>query len=604
MDDPFGQRYNIGIDVGGTNTDGVLYDPVGKRILSLVKLPTGHFSYANSIEKSLAALIGNIGGKPGKIASLNISTTVSTNALLEGKGEQSNLILIGFDKYPHIISDIEGTISPLSVLKVSGGHTGWGKEREPLDLASVENFIKGRQGELFTVSAIYSPRNPAHETAVKKILLANGSGHVTCSHELSYSRLNSVKRTVTAYLNTSLVPLAGRLIDDIIYAAKKYGLSCPVMFLRSDSTLVPSDWCRMFPIEMIYSGPAASLKGARCISGEGPGGTFIVADIGGTSTDIGMMCEGRAVFSEEGAKIGTYRTMIPSLDIMSIALGGDSRVDICETGDIKIGPERSCPLCMSAKNLGLQQETVINDFLGDPVHAEKIRITEADRCSKPRMSGDGGNMSGPARWTRMGYSYTPTDAFNTMQLSDVGDPEISKAASCLRAQKAGGTGFDIAQGVSLKAHSILESSIKEYCAEWREVPRVYVGTPAKVFAELAVKSGAEIMVPEEFGVAGAVGAAASSIELACRVFIMHSFSEESFTAFLPKSTISSGDFPKLLEEAENAVKIYLGSLADKMGFSAVRIVIDKKFSYAGHEENLSTLLSLSMECRALVKDEQ
>ncbi len=100
-------------------------------------------------------------------------------------------------------------------MKVRGGHTGWGKERESFDPRAVENFAKDHRGELFTVSSMYSPRNPRHETAAKEILLANGSGHVTCSHELSYSKLNSVKRTVTAYLNTSLVPVANRLLDDI-----------------------------------------------------------------------------------------------------------------------------------------------------------------------------------------------------------------------------------------------------------------------------------------------------------------------------------------------------------------------------------------------------
>ncbi|MDD3964303.1 MAG: hydantoinase/oxoprolinase N-terminal domain-containing protein, partial [Synergistaceae bacterium] len=215
MSDKGSPRYNIGIDVGGTNTDGVLYDCIEKRIAASVKIPTVHSSYARAIESSLKALIGGCDDKSSEVASLNISTTVSTNALLEGRGAPSNLVLIGFDRYPHIVSDIEKMISPLSLLKVRGGHTGWGKERESFDSEAVKNFVKKREGELFTVSSFYSPRNPEHETAAHRILLSNGSGHVTCSHELSYSKLNSVKRTVTAYLNTSLVPVANRLLDDI-----------------------------------------------------------------------------------------------------------------------------------------------------------------------------------------------------------------------------------------------------------------------------------------------------------------------------------------------------------------------------------------------------
>ncbi|MBP9559953.1 MAG: hypothetical protein KBE18_05545 [Synergistaceae bacterium] len=225
MSDKGGPRYNIGIDVGGTNTDGVLYDCIEKKIAASVKIPTVHSSYAKAIESSLKALIGDCGNKSSEVASLNISTTVSTNALLEGKGEPSNLILIGFERYPHIVSDVEMTIKPLSLLKVRGGHTGWGKERDSFDREAVESFVKKRTGELFTVSSLYSPRNPEHETAARRVLLSNGSGHVTCSHELSYSKLNSVKRTVTAYLNTSLIPVANRLLDDINTVVKKHKLS-------------------------------------------------------------------------------------------------------------------------------------------------------------------------------------------------------------------------------------------------------------------------------------------------------------------------------------------------------------------------------------------
>ncbi len=596
-------KFNIGIDVGGTNTDCVLYDYIGRRILSSVKLPTVHSSYANAIEGVLSALTRSLGSGISEAASLNISTTVSTNALLEGKGEPSNLILIGFNRYPHIVADIEDVVEPLSLLKISGGHTGWGKEREPLDISAVENFVKDRRGELFTVSSLYSPRNPEHETAVKKILISGGSGHVSCSHELSYSRLNSVKRTVTAYLNTSLVPLTERLIDDILSVTKKYGLSCPVMFLRSDSTLVPAEWCRRFPIEMIYSGPAASLRGAASLAVGEDFEDFIAADIGGTSTDIGRVHKGRPAFSEEGAKIGSYKTMIPSLDVLSIALGGDSGVEIRGTDDIKIGPVRFVPLCMEEENRTISSGRYPrcnseNDLYG-PRPSQNI---DAPVSSQQDLSWE--EMSRPKRRTESRYSYTLTDAFNTLGLSRVGDTKKSKAASLHMGGKVPAAGTDIALKVGLKANRILESSIVEYTSKCGVLPRLYVGMPGKVFAKLGGMEGQKIIVPEEGPVAGALGAAASSVELSCRSFIMHSFADEKFTAFLPESTKSSDDFQMLLEEAERDVTIYLGTLAGKMGYPEARIVIDKKFSYAGDKKNISALLSLSIECRAFVNNAQ
>ena len=604
-----GPRYNIGIDVGGTNTDGVLYDCVKKKIAASVKIPTIHYSYAKAIESSLKALIGRCGNNSSKIVSLNISTTVSTNALLEGNGEPSNLILIGFERYPHIVADIQMKINPLSLLKVRGGHTGWGKERESFDYEAVENFVKNREGELFTISSIYSPRNPEHETAAKRILLLNASGHVTCSHELSYSKLNSVKRTVTAYLNTSLVPLANRLFDDISSVVKKHKISCPVMFLRSDSTLVPSEWCRKFPIEMIYSGPAASLRGAFFIAGGDRESSFIVADIGGTSTDIGRIENGKTVFSEEGAKIGSYRTMIPSLDVMSIALGGDSRIEISRTKEIRVGPERSVPLCGASEESGLSADVIIDDlmrcsadesettdFLNDGGNDQSANIKAPSVHVKPRP-GKSEDLCGPSmnKWLTKNFSYTPTDAFNTMGLSAVGNTEISKAASDMLGKIYGKAGFYLAEQVSLKASSMLEHSIKEYlsmCA----LPRVYVGTPAAVFAKLRKNKGHEITVPCNYNVAGAAGAAVSSMELSCKVFIMHSFSDDSFTAFLPEKTVSSGNFQELLNEAEKVGKRYLSKLAEKMGYPQTKISINKNFSYVGPTDNIA---SLSIEFRAV-----
>ncbi|MFA6892840.1 MAG: hydantoinase/oxoprolinase family protein [Synergistaceae bacterium] len=619
MSDKGGPRYNIGIDVGGTNTDGVLYDCIEKKIAASVKIPTVHSSYAKAIEGSLKALIGDCGNKSSEVASLNISTTVSTNALLEGKGEPSNLILIGFERYPHIVSDVEMTIKPLSLLKVRGGHTGWGKERDSFDREAVESFVKKRTGELFTVSSLYSPRNPEHETAARRVLLSNGSGHVTCSHELSYSKLNSVKRTVTAYLNTSLIPVANRLLDDINTVVKKHKLSCPVMFLRSDSTLVPSEWCRKFPIEMIYSGPAASLRGASFIAGEDRQSSFIVADIGGTSTDIGRIENGRAVFSEEGARIGSYKTMIPSLDIMSVALGGDSKIKFSEAEEITVGPERAVPLCRVSEETGITACDVIGRLMKSFANEnDTTGFLINDGWDDP--SGDIGDFPGNAKplpfiaedlyraglekWLTKEFSYTPTDAFNTMGLSNVGDLEISKTASYVIAKKHRMASFDFARQISVKTNSVLEYSIKDYACRCQPLPRIYVGTPAKVFVKLGEKDGIDITVPENFDVAGAAGAAVSSMEFSCSVFIMHSFSDDSFTAFLPETTVSSCNFQELLNEAEEAGKRYLSKLAEKMGYPETRIIIDKNFNYVGPTENIVSLLSLSMDFRALVDTAQ
>lgn len=552
-------RYNIGIDVGGTNTDGVLYDCFEKRIAASVKVPTTHASYAHGIENSLRVLLASSPNGAGSIVSLNVSTTLSTNAILEGKTAPSNLILAGFKKYPHIVSEIEKTICPSAILKVKGGHTGWGMEREPLDIGAIIDFVKDRPGEPFTVSSYYSSRNPEHEIKAREILLSHGAGHVTCGHELSYSKLNSVKRTVTAYLNTSLVPITGKLLNDLSSVSKRMQLACPIMFLRSDSTLVPAEWCAKFPIEMIYSGPAASLRGISHLAEEGSRGICIVADIGGTSTDIGRIENGRGVFSKGGATIGSYRTMIPSLDILSIALGGDSRITLADDGDVRIGPERSLPICMTPREPGLSGGQL------------------ADGC------------------------LTPTDIFNVLGLASTGDPEASAAALSLFEKSTYG-GAGAAVKISDKVHRMLEDSIIRYLPGGGRLRRMYAGAPAGAFAGLSDDSEAEVTVPVNGDVAGAVGAAVSSVEFSCRIFIMRDFDDNNFTAFLPCGVVSSENFSELFKTAKMEAEIYLLELAKSMGYSHATVTAEEAFVYAGRVKDETTLLSVSIESRALPRE--
>lgn len=260
------RKCTIGIDVGGTNTDTVICDNASGSVLSCLKIPTRHFDYEGTLSQSIGSILKSSGISPESVSSLNISTTLSTNAILENKLAPVNLILIGFSRYPHVIKEIETYLKPYRSLFLKGGHTGWGREREPFTPYPLENFVSEHKGELFAVSSFYSSRNPEHEVAARRIIAQNGGGKVTCGHELTRSKLNSVKRTITAYLNSALIPLTSKLIRGIESVAAEHRIDAPVMFVRSDSSLVSSEWCSNFPIETIFSGPAASLRGALKIA--------------------------------------------------------------------------------------------------------------------------------------------------------------------------------------------------------------------------------------------------------------------------------------------------------------------------------------------------
>ena len=624
----------IGIDVGGTNTDAVLYDDLSGSIKADVKIPTAHEDYERSIEDAVKSLLDNSGTGGSEITSMNISTTLSTNALLERRGAPVNLILIGFRSYPHIVKEIESVIKPDELLHVSGGHTGWGKRKEALDEAAIESFAKKHRKELFAISSLYSPRNPEHEIKAKDIVISEGCVGITCGHELAHSRLNSVKRTLTAYLNSALMPVTDKLIFGIENVAKKHGLTCPLMFLRSDSSLVSSDWCRKFPLETIFSGPAASVRGARILSGLTNNESITVIDMGGTSTDIGHIENGRAVFSEEGAAVGSYRTMIPSLDIKTIALGGDSFVKIDEGGDILIGPDRSLPLCRASalehicpdSLKSVLSELILNGqsnlhFIIKPSKVDELKLSGAEldlavflknrpvlfeeifdhMLSLGFTHKEAEKIIDQAR--RKGVvadcAYTPTDALVAAGNADIGDREISSMASDLFAASMHISSAEFAERVRMRVAQLLESAVSADQEDRSQNMRVYVGTPVKAFVSNTANEK-NCIFPDKGEVASAVGAAASSLDLSCSVSILHRFSDEVYTAFLPQATISSHNLEELMHESEERIKNYILEQAEAMGYANADVRIEHSFYYLDKVQSPATLASVSLECKAFV----
>ena len=605
----------IGIDVGGTNTDAVLYDSSSASAAACIKIPTRHNDYASSVTDAIGLLLTS-GVDKRDLLSINISTTLSTNAILENKGTPVNLVLIGFKRYPHICREILAQIKPASILYAAGGHTVWGERREALDEAAVAEFAAAHRGELFAVSSIYSTRNPEHETRAKELLVKEGCA-VTCGHELARSRLNAVKRTITACLNSSLIPLTERLISGIRSAAVKNGLNMPIMFLRSDSSLVSSEWCLRYPIETVFSGPAASVRGGRLLAMD-DSAALVIADMGGTSTDIGAVDGGRAVFTDEGAIVGGYRTMIPSLDINTIALGGDSFVRGGADG-ITVGPHRALPLCrvrgflpdMSGELDRLLRESEKSrrapEFIAAAKSVGRLErgIFFADDAVKKLISRGAAEKAARdalAEAVRIGAAvecaFTPTDALNVLGLANSGEAEDSRTAERIFA----GMGCqDAARKVRAYVQNKLSSSMDAKAEGLYGALRVCVGAPVAAFAPQS-SIGRECLVPGNRSVAGAVGAAASSHELTCIVSIARSFSDESFTAFLPTETIVSKDIDNIIAKTELLLEAHMSEQARQMGCADFDIRFERSFVYLGKEKTPGALSSVVLTGKVLVRN--
>ena len=163
---------------------------------------------------------------------------------------------------------------------------------------------------------------------------------VSASHQLS-AKLNGPKRAMTALLNARLVGMIDRLIGRAEDVLKTLGVTAPMMVVRGDGALISAEQARERPIETILSGPAASLVGARWLTGADHA---LVSDIGGTTTDVALLRGGRPSLDPAGARVGPFRTMVEAVAMRTIGLGGDSCVDMVQGGldhAVRLGPQRS-----------------------------------------------------------------------------------------------------------------------------------------------------------------------------------------------------------------------------------------------------------------------
>jgi len=350
----------LGIDTGGTYTDAVLVDQSTGTVIAGAKALTTYHDLSVGIGEAVAAVFAGGVITPADVRLVGLSTTLATNAIVEGRGSPVCLMLIGYD--PGLIQKygFERDLVTQDVVYLRGGHNGEGDEAEPLDEAAAREAILARrdQVEAFAISGYFGVRNPVHELRVRALVeeltasVAGGPLPVTCGHELT-SRLNSVRRATTVALNARLIPLLRDLIATVRRTLDEMGVVAPLMVVKGDGSLVRAGWAMRRPIETILSGPAASVVGAWHLAGSGDpstgsGQSVWVVDVGGTTTDIAALYGGRPRVNPEGAQVGRWRTMVEAVDAHTVGLGGDSLVTLDADRRLTIGPRRVVPLCLLA----------------------------------------------------------------------------------------------------------------------------------------------------------------------------------------------------------------------------------------------------------------
>lgn len=350
--------YLLGVDTGGTYTDAVIIENEERVIASAKSLTTRH-DLAEGIGKAVGAVLTTSGVDPADISMASLSTTLATNALVEGQGGRVALVYIGFKESDLEKHGLSAALKGDPAVILQGGHNHAGGQAHPMDEAALRDWLGSLTGvSAFAVAAQFATRNPAHETRAAEIIRDVTGAPVSASHQLS-AKLNGPKRALTAVLNARLIGMIDRLINRAEWTLRDQGITAPMMVVRGDGALVSADQAREKPIETILSGPAASIVGARWMT---QAENALVSDIGGTTTDVALLRNGRPAIDPAGAQVGPFRTMVEAVAMRTTGLGGDSEVHFIAEGlkgGVTLGPRRVLPISLVAH----EASEIVNDEL-------------------------------------------------------------------------------------------------------------------------------------------------------------------------------------------------------------------------------------------------
>lgn len=356
----------IGIDVGGTFTDGVLLDE-NNDVLQSIKVPT-YQDLSKSIEEALEHLIR--GTDTAKIKRLVLSTTLITNILAQKHYEPVGLLLI---PGPGLNPDKLNFIG--DVVIIDGAVDYRGRVIEKLNLSDVDKaatYFSKKGIHHLAVACKFSQRNPELEDKVIAYLDKHYPHFNTmASHNVS-GLLNWVRRSNGTAFTLAVNEAYQGFIQQVKETLHKRGIACPLHILKADGGTLPLEASLRYPLEGVFSGPAASTMGALALTEEST--TAIVMDMGGTTTDLALILKGAPLLADKGASLEGYPIPTRALSVASLALGGDTSI---KSSDNKIGfGKRQGPaLCLGGPVI------TITDIL---VYAGLCHIGEKDRI-KPEL---------------------------------------------------------------------------------------------------------------------------------------------------------------------------------------------------------------------------
>lgn len=657
-------RFILGLDTGGTFTDAAIIDAENGALMAKAKSPTTRHDLSIGLSHAINDVVNALTPEQRPFVDrVSLSTTLATNAVVEGMGGRVGLVMIGFEPSALERNNLGAVIKDDPVAFITGGHKSDAKPQAPLDMSALDAFAKKHQHDIsaIAIAGHFAVRNPEHELQARDYLREKTGLPVTCSHELS-NALGGPKRALTALLNARLI----NLLDQQITATSKIiddaNLKAQLMVVKGDGSLVSADFARLRPVETILSGPAASLSGAAHLVGKQ---NALVADIGGTTTDIAVLEDGYPILSPNGATIGGWSTMVEAADIRTGGLGGDSEVRLIDrgiTGGVRLGPRRVIPISVLAAShpniVSWLDSQLLNPvasendarfimplFTGEPpswLTRSEARMAIACRDSGLKPVADLAEtrlaLGAIDRLVSRGLlaisAFTPTDAALITGAYQGYDRQTAIKAAELMARQRNGAGLPQARDAdhfarmvmerltvqsslalldSAFAHqgkgegaasknAILEDLVMDASKKAHDdnpknsanknssdhdgrlvstsitlnYPLIALGASAAChYPAIAKAMGAELIVPEDADVAGAVGAAAGSIRQRSSVTVTMP-TDGVYRVHLVKGPMDFNNMDAALHHAEECAKDDARQKAEAAGANGIVVASDRK----------------------------
>ncbi len=445
--------YRIGIDVGGTNTDAVLM--LGREVVAETKQSTTS-DVTSGVSSAIKSILDASSVRPASIDAVMVGTTHFVNAFVQRRElEPVGIIRIGLPMtsgIPPLVDwpdDLRAAVGN-HVFMVGGGSYYTGQEYAPLDVEAVAGAateIKKLGLTSVAIASVFAPIRPDFETRAEAIVREIiGDAHITLSHQVG--GIGLVERENAAIINATLHTLAEKVVSALEDAIRSFSMDAALYLTQNDGTLMGTEVARSFPVTTCSAGPTNSIRGAAFLTGSKDA---VIVDIGGTTTDVGVLSKGFARETSDSFDLGGVRTNFTMPDVLSVGLGGGTVVRFSDEGDVVLGP----------------------DSVG-------YRLTE-----EARVFG--------------GQTLTTTDFAVARGHLDIGDKGLLADLSDSKLQA-------ISAAITRK----VESAIDQLKTSATDIPVVLVGGGSVLVGE-QLRGASEVIKPDHGGVANAIGAAIAQV---------------------------------------------------------------------------------------------